>query len=204
VDIGFAAGVLVAFEMGERDLAEEAMAGRQEAWDALVLRHQRRVVVSLLARGIPMDRAKELAQETWLRLFEQCRRGKLESLTLPGLAIRQAHFLAMEDLRRDRREVPRLPLDVAALEAVPSGEPDPEARALGREAAERARLVVSTCSANARKIVELAYGDETLSHREIAERVGLSLQRVRQTIHEVRRKLRASLGEPSPKDAEDE
>jgi RNA polymerase sigma-70 factor (ECF subfamily) len=192
----FAAERLAALEMGERDLTEGTMAVRPETWEALVQRHQRRVLVALLARGIPMERAKELAQETWMRLFEQCRRGRLQSLVLPGLAIRQAQFLAMEDLRRDEREVRCLPIDAGTLESVPSGQPNPEIETLGREAAERAMVVLGKCPAKAQRIVELAYGEEMLSHREIAARVGISLQRVRQTIHEVRQKLRAALKDP--------
>src|SRR5689334_10042253 len=52
----------------EETLSRRALAGDRAAWDALVARHHRRVVVSLLARGVRVDRAHELAQETWARL----------------------------------------------------------------------------------------------------------------------------------------
>jgi RNA polymerase sigma-70 factor (ECF subfamily) len=42
-------------------------------------------------------------------------------------------------------------------------------------------------------VFRLAYGGEGLSHAEVARRVGLSLQRVRQILCEVRAKLREAM-----------
>jgi RNA polymerase sigma-70 factor (ECF subfamily) len=53
--------------------------------------------------------------------------------------------------------------------------------------------VLSACSDSAKKVFRLAYGGDGLSHAEVAERVGLSLQRVRQILCEVRAKLRTAL-----------
>src|SRR5262245_35043530 len=85
------------------ELLRRAASGERDAWQALVALHDRRVIVSLLARGIPLDRARDLAQETWARLWEQHREGKLPRLELPGLAVRQAAFLAADDARRRAR-----------------------------------------------------------------------------------------------------
>jgi DNA-directed RNA polymerase specialized sigma24 family protein len=85
------------------DLSSRAASGDREAWQALVAIHDRRVIVSLLARGVPLDRARDLAQETWARLWEQNREGKLSRLELPGLAVRQAAFLAADEARRRAR-----------------------------------------------------------------------------------------------------
>src|SRR5262245_31417968 len=82
---------------GEAELTARALRGEREAWDALIARHHRRVVVSLLARGLRVDRARELAQETWTRLIQQQQRGLLTELRLPNLALTQAAFLATDD-----------------------------------------------------------------------------------------------------------
>src|SRR5262245_10499000 len=83
------------------ELAAAALAGDAEAWAALIERHDRKVVVALLGRGVPLERAREVAQEAWLRLMERQRAGRLTELMLPGLAIVQAAFLAANERRRD-------------------------------------------------------------------------------------------------------
>ena len=74
-------------------------ASSREIWDGLIRQHDRKVVLSLIALGIDRERARDLAQATWARLYEQHQDGKLASLELPGLAIRQARFLAIDSFR---------------------------------------------------------------------------------------------------------
>src|SRR5271154_1359446 len=88
-----ASAASLAHDMDERTLCERALHGDTASWSALVQKHNHRVVVALLARGIPIDRAKDIAQDAWLRLVEQQREGRLSHLQLPGLAITQATFL---------------------------------------------------------------------------------------------------------------
>jgi RNA polymerase sigma-70 factor (ECF subfamily) len=178
----------------EASLCAAALAGDVAAWNALVQRHNHRVVVTLLARGVRVDRAKDIAQEAWIRLIEQQRQGRLERLQLPGLAIAQAAFLALEAARREVAAKRHDPIDepsIAAALADPRG--DAESRLLTEERVGKAVDVLSRCSPSARKVFRLAYGGEGLSHAEVAERVGLSLQRVRQILCEVRAKLRTAL-----------
>jgi RNA polymerase sigma factor (sigma-70 family) len=181
--------------LDERTLCERALRGDEEAWNALVAKHDHRVVVSLLARGVRVDRARDIAQEAWIRLVEQQRAGRLTHLQLPGLAIAQAAFLSLEAARRDgSRGEPlsihgddaRTALDVADPAA------DAETRMLTTERIDRAERVLAECSPSARKVFRLAYGGDGLSHAEVAKSVGLSLQRVRQILCEVRAKLRVA------------
>jgi RNA polymerase sigma-70 factor (ECF subfamily) len=178
----------------EATLCAAALAGSAEAWSALVQRHNHRVVVSLLSRGVRVDRAKDIAQEAWMRLVEQQRQGRLDRLQLPGLAITQAMFLSLEAQRREANTRRHDPIDEPAIAAAlrdPQG--DAESRMLTAERVARALEVLSTCSPSARKVFRLAYGGDGLSHAEVASRVGLSLQRVRQILCEVRAKLRVAL-----------
>jgi RNA polymerase sigma factor (sigma-70 family) len=180
----------------EATLCAGALAGDADAWSALVQRHNHRVVVSLLARGVRVDRAKDIAQEAWMRLIEQQRQGKLDRLQLPGLAVVQASFLSMEAARREANIRRHDPIDeptVAAALADPHD--DAEARLLTAERVTRAVDVLSDCSASARSVFRLAYGGDGLSHSEVARRAGLSLQRVRQILCEIRAKLRMALEE---------
>jgi len=175
----------------EGALTELARRGRRDAWQALVARHDHRVVLSLLARGIPLDRAREIAQDTWARLIEQQRAGRLERLELPGLAIAQAGFFALEDRRRRGRDIP--------IEEAPDATsvPDPatsaEERLVSRAQLEAARAELARCSSAARGVFHLVYDNPGVPHAEAARHLGLSVQRVRQTLCEVRAKLRAAL-----------
>jgi len=105
----------------DRALCERALRGDITAWNVLVQKHNHRVVVSLLARGVRIDRAKDIAQDAWIRLIEQQREGKLAHLQLPGLAVTQAGFLALEAARRAKRTEP--------VDAAPEDVVDPSADA---------------------------------------------------------------------------
>jgi RNA polymerase sigma-70 factor (ECF subfamily) len=145
---------------------------------------------------VRIDRAKDIAQETWMRLVEQQRAGRLAELVLPGLAVAQAAFLSLEHARRENARRTPLPLDgPGAGEAIDVVDPaaDAEARLVSGERLERAEEVLSRCSQSARAVFQLAYGGDGLSHAQVASRVGLSLQRVRQILCEVRKELRAAL-----------
>jgi RNA polymerase sigma-70 factor (ECF subfamily) len=169
-----------------------ALAGERAAWDTLIDRHNHRVIVALLARRIPIDRARELTQETWLRLIERQRAGRLDRLELPGLAIAQAIRIARDRARAASASRPHLPLDDAEL-----ADPDSrfDERVLSRDALNRADAVLAGCSESARRVFELIYEQPGIAHGEVAARVGLSVQRVRQILCEVRKKLRAAIEE---------
>ena len=187
----------------DKTLCARALGGDENAWNALVTKHDHRVVVSLLARGVRLDRAKDIAQEAWIRLVEQQRAGRLSHLVLPGLAIAQAAFLSLEAARRDVRGEALLPLEAdGARLATDLVDPaaDAETRLLTTERIARAEKVLGGFAPNAREVFRLAYGGEGLSHADVARRVGLSLQRVRQILCEVRKELKVALegeGEPS-------
>jgi RNA polymerase sigma factor (sigma-70 family) len=178
----------------EASLCDRAMRGETAAWNALIERHNHRVVVSLLARGHRIDRAKDLAQDVWLRLIEQQRAGRLTHLSLPGLALTQAMFAAHESARRDG--LARKYQSEANAERGPDwADPgaDVEARLLSTEQLACARAVLARSSPSARRVFSLVYGGEVLSHAEVAARAGLSLQRVRQILCEVRKRIRAEI-----------
>ena len=172
------------------DLTERALAGDMVAWNALIARYNQRVVVALLARGVPIERAKDVAQDAWLRLIEQQRAGNLRELKLPALAVTQAIFLSIDAARRDGRE-----RATGGDEADELVDPCPPAdlRMMSEERFALADEVLGKCAPSARKVFELAYGGEGLSHADVAERVGLSTQRVRQIVCEVRKLLRAAI-----------
>lgn len=168
-------------------LLKRARLGDGQAWSALVEGHSHRVRVALLADGVGLDDARELVQATWALLWEKHRAGQLPRLELPGLAISQARFLAMAQRRRSARTV-----DDAPEQPIPSAAPRLEAAQL----IARAEVALRARSALQQRVFRLAV-DEQRPHVEISLEVGLSLQRVRQILWEVRRALRVAIDAPS-------
>jgi len=187
------------------ELATLALAGHEPAWDELVRRHSHRVLVALLAHGVPLDAAEDLAQEAWLRLVEQQRAGRLARLELPGLAIAQARWLAREADRTRARRAALMgggPALERALVEAPDLHPgaDPESRAAGRERLECVRRALARCPERAQQVFHAVYAEHAPAHAEVARELGLSVQRVRQILCEVRARVRAALGESESED----
>jgi len=124
---------------------------------------------------------------TWTRLIEQYAKGKLAELELPGLAIRQARFLALNEHQRARTEM-------RVLAAVPEPAPtDPERELASRQELERVLAALETCSPMARKVFRLVYATPGGNAASAAQAVGLSLQRVRQILCETRTHIRKQM-----------
>ncbi len=174
------------------DAAEtsRALTGDRQAWDALIARHNARLVAFLVARGTPLARAKELANDTWVLLMDRQREGKLRTLKLPAFAFQQAMWLGLDDARRERRV---RSLDAAEPRADEA--PTSEAIVLSREQLERVRAELARCSASEQRVFRLLYEHPELSIRDAARRLVLSEQRVRQVACEVRKRLRGVMEE---------
>lgn len=171
---------------------EVTAAPEHVAWDQLIDKYGRRVVVSLLARGLPLDRAKELADDAWVRIIQQHRGGRLTQLRVPGLVIVQALWMMRDDRRRTMRREALGAL--GAHDATPFAEPDVEERLLAREQLRLVMKVVEGAAPTARRVFELTYGEPPHSAAEVAEELGISVQRVRQVACELRKRIRAALG----------
>jgi RNA polymerase sigma-70 factor (ECF subfamily) len=154
-------------------------------WGAAVRAHNPRIIASLLAMSVTLDHAEELASQAWARLIEQERNGQLAEVRLPGLAIAQARFFALNWLKTRRRET-----DLAA--DIPS-DADPERALIARNDVVVTLRVLATCSASAQSVFRTLYDYPPPSHDVVAERVGLSVQRVRQILCEVRKRIRQAL-----------
>jgi RNA polymerase sigma factor (sigma-70 family) len=172
------------FESGSTSEAE-ALRGERSAWNELIRTHNRRVVLGLVAAGRSPTQAQDLAQEAWLRLIRQADLGRLDALHLPGLVIRQALFLLK------RQNVAEVSMEEASVE--PSMSASAEEQYFNRERLQLARARLQALPERARTVFTMLYQDPQLSHAELASRVGLSVQRVRQILCEVRKELRRDL-----------
>ena len=185
--------------LSDVEIAARALEGQSLAWDEIVRRHSHRVLLAMLARGVPWDGAHDLVQEVWLRLVRQQRAGRLKSLALPGLAIAQAGWLAREEGRTRRRHETIMSgtagamLPVDDVDHAPGA--NPEEQAIRRERLDLIRNELWACPPRARQIFLAVYGPEGRSHTEAARDLGLSVQRVRQALCEMRARVRAALRE---------
>ena len=161
----------------------------QTDWEALIARHDHVVVLALLSRGLRLHEARDLAHDAWSRLFEQWTAGKLERMELPGLAIRQALFLASDFLRQRRR--PNVPWDVAPEVVDPHARQD--ARLESRQLLRQTEVAASELSPRAQRVFATVMENPGTPQAELAARLGLSLQRLRQSLCEVRARLKAAI-----------
>lgn len=167
------------------------MTASVDHWKHRIAEHDHVVVLALLSKGVRLFDARDLSQEAWTRLIEADRAGRLERIELPGLVIRQAMFLLAERRRVGGR---RVEVDVDEAVSLPAAEASQadivEARQqLGLVSASLAKLPVRG------QQVMNSMLDSNDGHAEQAARVGLSVQRFRQALCEVRARLRAALGE---------
>lgn len=174
-------------------VTELARGGDAAAWEALIARHGRHVLLSLLARGVRVNRAEEIVQETWARLVAKSRAGQLERLELPGLAIAQAIHFSLDDARRNHTRAAASLDESHEAQSVADSAPDALERIVSREALERALAELARCSPRARDVFTLVYDNPDLPHVDTARQAGVSVQRLRQTLCEVRARLRAAL-----------
>lgn len=162
-------------------------------WDEMMRRHGRRVVVALVSRGVPLERAKELAQDAWMRVIDRHRAGLIREVSLPGLIITQADFLARDDIRRKER---RARLDEPNQRASRDVALDLEGQLDARQQLRTVRAVIDRASPNAQRVFALLYGEKAMTPAEVAAELGLSVQRVRQIVCELRKRMRAELADP--------
>jgi RNA polymerase sigma-70 factor (ECF subfamily) len=158
-----------------------------DVWNDAIRKHDRQVYLSVLALGLTPDRAREVTQAAWTRLIEQQAAGKLAEIELPGLAIRQARFFALNEHQRAK-------LELRVLAAVPDSQPpDPERALASRQELERVIGALAGCSPMARKVFKLVYATPGGNAASAAQTVGLSLQRVRQILCETRAQIRKEI-----------
>ena len=162
----------------------------QTDWEGLIAKHDHAVVLALLSKGLRIHEARELSHDAWSRLFEQRRAGKLPTMELPGLAIRQALFLAADFLRARRRLG-------QGLETVELVDPHcgPEVRVQLRQLLKRTEAAAGKLSPRAQTVFATVMTHPETPQTELAGRLGISLQRLRQSLCEVRARLKAAMEE---------
>ncbi|MGE3314581.1 MAG: sigma-70 family RNA polymerase sigma factor [Planctomycetaceae bacterium] len=178
----------------DRELIQECLAGRTEAFGRLVVRYQDRLFGSLLRILDSHDDARDVAQEAFVLAYQKLASFKGNSAFYSWL-FRIAMNAAVSHRRRSGRQMASVD---QAREQSGSDPVDghPESRpAHALELAERQALVnraLQEVSEEFRTVLVLKE-IEDLSYEEIAEIVGIPIGTVRSRIHRARSELREKL-----------
>ena len=156
-------------EPSNGDLMRWAAAGSQEAWSELHTRYGRLVVRAARRTGLNERDAADVAQVTWMRLFQHVSAIR-DPERLPGWLATTAR---RESIRISVRAA-RLPLDDGAhdVEAVGTAVAA-DAAVLERESVEALERAVENLPDRYRVLLRLLLSDEGLSYAEISRRLRL-------------------------------
>jgi RNA polymerase sigma-70 factor (ECF subfamily) len=170
------------------DLVEQARAGGQRAFEALVRRHDRRVL-SLASRLTGrLEDAQEVAQESFSRLYKNLNRFRGDDEVGPWL--RKVTVNLCRDLARRKARSPVVVSEELISRAPAESNPEWAASDLERERILRTALQSLTERERTALVLRELEGLSTL---EVAEIMGVAAATVRVQIMQARLKLRKLL-----------
>lgn len=178
----------------DRALAVAAAGGDRGAFEALVLRHQNRIVNYAMAIVRDAADAEDVAQETFLRAYRSLTRFRGDSsfkTWLYAIATNAARTGLDRRGRRRRREGGSLDDDAAPLSAddVAAGGADAETALVRRESIDRALAALPPDL----RVAVVLRDVEGLDYKEIAAATGAPIGTVESRIFRARRRLRPLL-----------
>ena len=185
--------------MDDLALVNAARAGDASAFEALVVRFQRKVYVVALGIVRDPDQAWDVSQEAFVRVHGHLAEFKGES-SFQTWVMRIASHLAIDSLRRERKGR-RDQLEDVLEEALEEGGDgilstslgvDPSANLLRRELAGRMEAALDRLPEIHRTILVLREV-EGLSYEDLAERLGIQKGTVMSRLFHARKKMQAAL-----------
>jgi RNA polymerase sigma-70 factor (ECF subfamily) len=188
-------------EADDLSLVRMARAGDDRAFQALVVRYQRKVYAVALGIVRDTDTAWDVAQEAFVRAHGHLADLEGEEAFAKWL-FRITSHLSIDSVRRERRSLKDSLDDVAESELNSGGEGilstplglDPSDNALRRELAGRMEAALSELPEIHREILVLREL-EGLSYEELAERLGIQKGTVMSRLFHARKKMQVLLAE---------
>jgi RNA polymerase sigma-70 factor (ECF subfamily) len=185
-------------ERTDRELARASSNGDRDAFRELVERYQRKIVAVAMGMVHNQDDALEIAQETFVKAYENLAQFKGESSFYSWL-YRIAFNLAIDFQRREQRR-PTVPLEERPggggedIEQPPGDRlpDDPFKRIESKEVGERVLEAISELTPD-HKAVILLREVEGLSYEEISRVMQCSKGTVMSRLHYARKKLQSKL-----------
>jgi RNA polymerase sigma factor (sigma-70 family) len=157
--------------MGDRSDAELLHAVRerqQEAWEALVGRHNRRLWALARAEGLSSTSASDAVQTTWLALLDN-----IDRIRKPdALAIWLTQVVKHEAMRLSKQLKRVESLDDGMADVADRSAPAVDQGLLRGERLQDLRRAFARLSATCQKLLRLLFSDADLSYAEIAAALG--------------------------------
>ena len=182
-------------------LVARCLRGEDEAWEALIKLHNRRVYSLCYRFTSSAEESQDLTQEVFLRVFRNLKSFNAGTGVFRVWLTSLTRNLLIDHYRRTRKEklVDSIEDRLPTLESLSTPEAHPEGRTAGREAGEMLRAALAKISPELREAVILRDLEE-LDYREIAAvlrvpdgTVKSRISRGRAELARVLRKLGATL-----------
>jgi len=164
----------------DQELVSRAKAGDRKAFDLLFARYNKFVVRLVVSIVKDDSTAEDLAQDTWLKIWEKI--GTLNGPSFGAWLRPIAKRTALDFLRTSR----------ASEELTPDVQ-DPTTDLEGEVLAKESRRVVSDLPARKRQILEL--NEKGLTYRELSKRLDIPIGTVKSRLHGARQAFREQLEE---------
>jgi len=174
----------------DAELMERTRAGEREAFGAIVDRYKDDLVAYLARLTRSRERAEDLAQETFLRLYRAAPRYR-ERGKLAAFVYRIATNLLRSEERRERRW--RVLTPALGSQAKTYEEPGGPRHLMESELRQRLAAAVATLPLTLRSPLVL-FEIEGWPQREIARALGCRVGTVKSRLHRARARLRQELG----------
>ncbi len=171
--------------MDDATLMSRVRSGDREAFGQLVDRHKDALVNYLTGLARSRDRAEELAQESFLRLYQSSARYREQGQFVPFLFRIATNLLRSEERRARRYRI----LSMKFFSNGHDPRPTPQAELLQAEAGERVAWALAELPLKYRSPITLRE-IEGWSYREIASALGCQEGTVKSRINRGRERLR--------------
>jgi RNA polymerase sigma-70 factor (ECF subfamily) len=177
-------------------LVRAAQRGDLEAFNLLVLRHERPVfnVALRLLRDVGL--AEDATQDTFIRAWQNIRTFQTGSVRswLYKIATNRAYDMLRASARRPAGSLEAEPVEIEPIWASSAGEESPDAHALRRELSIYLERALTALPEDQRMVV-LLVDVQGLDYHEVAEALGIALGTVKSRLSRARAKVRQALAD---------
>jgi RNA polymerase sigma factor (sigma-70 family) len=177
-------------------LIQQALAGNQRAFEALVLRYRSMLFYAIYPCLHDFHEAQDTVQDVFLQLFRSLATIRVDG-SLKSWLFTVARNRCLDRLRRKRpsyfSEIDLGPEDEGSLlDALVDADPLPEEWLEQREQAQRLRQAIGSLPAKYRLVVMLRY-ETKMSYRAIGQALHIPESTVKTQFHRAKRLLRSSV-----------
>jgi RNA polymerase sigma factor (sigma-70 family) len=174
--------------LSDSELVRRCLEDDQDAWEALIQRHQGLVYSTALEVGLSPDDAGDVFQDVWIELNRSLRRLRNPG-ALPRWLIVATRRLSWKVAIRNRRIIPQIPPDLVDPWALPD-----EAMEFV-ESRNRIDIALRELGDPCGRLLRLLFLESPRpTHRTIAQRTGLAMGSIGPTRNRCLDKLRRILG----------